>query len=104
MNIINMMVLLSMGVVNFTPINNYFKNNLTITDSSSTDNVCEDSESKRIWGQNKIELYKALKLSNPIKTIKVGVLDSGIDYNHDALKTIHVIYHIIILIIVAFLL
>ena len=39
-------------------------------------------------GQNKIKLNKSLELSRPTKTIRIGVLDTGIEYYHDALKSL----------------
>lgn len=79
-----------MGTINFSSINNSFNHNLTTIDSSNTLNtntITDDSQ--KYWGQNKIELNKALEISNPIKTIKIGVLDTGIDYQHEILKSLY---------------
>ena len=87
MIIINLVVLLLMGTINFSPINNSFNHNLITIDSSNTLNTNTiTDDSKKYWGQNKIELNKALEISNSVKTIKIGVLDTGIEYYNKILN------------------
>ncbi len=88
MHIINITLFLTMGLLYFSPIDN-INNNLMEANSTNMDTLDgNNDESYKIWGQNKIELNKALELSRPTKTIRIGVLDTGIEYYHDALKSL----------------
>ncbi len=72
MIIINLVTLFLMGTINFSPINNSFDHNLTTIDSSNTfitNSITDDSQ--KYWGQNKIELNKALEISNPVKQLRL---------------------------------